>query len=191
MSEQTPATRQNNLPSIAEIYADNEMSTIRKDSLFEVLVNQPPKKEWLKDHPLAKTKTDSGEWVPVKYIPIERVEWLLTNIFLKKRVEIKSTQLIANSVAVTVRLHYYNHIDKEWLWQDGIGAAPLQTDSGHGATDFNAIKSNAVQIGAPAAESYAVKDAAEKIGKLFGKDLNRKEVISYDTLQDRYSKVLE
>jgi hypothetical protein len=35
---------------------------------------------------------------------------------------------------------------------------------------------------APAAESYAVKDAAEKIGKIFGKDLNRKDEIIYDSL---------
>jgi len=35
---------------------------------------------------------------------------------------------------------------------------------------------------APAAESYAVKDAAEKIGKLFGKDMNRADKIMYDTL---------
>ena len=35
---------------------------------------------------------------------------------------------------------------------------------------------------APAAESYAVKDAAEKIGKLLGKDMNRADRIMYDTL---------
>jgi len=39
--------------------------------------------------------------------------------------------------------------------------------------------------GLPAAESFAIKDAAEKIGRLFGKDLNRKDVAgftpSYDT----------
>ena len=34
----------------------------------------------------------------------------------------------------------------------------------------------------PAAESYAVKDAAEKIGKIFGKDLNRADQIVYDEL---------
>lgn len=37
-------------------------------------------------------------------------------------------------------------------------------------------------IGTPAAESYAIKDAAEKIGKLFGKDMNRADQINYDNL---------
>ena len=68
------------------------------------------------------------------------------------------------------------------LFQDGVGAAPLQTDKGAGAVDFNAIKSDAVMKAAPAAESYAVKDAAEKIGKLFGKDMNRADQILYDEL---------
>ena len=68
------------------------------------------------------------------------------------------------------------------LWQDGVGAAPLQTDKGAGAIDFNKIKNDAVMKAAPAAESYAVKDATEKIGKLFGKDLNRADKILYDSL---------
>lgn len=181
MDKNNPPKQESNLPSIAEIYNSDDMPVLQKDSLFQVLVNQPPKATWIKEHPTTKEP----------YIPIGRIEWLLTNIFLKWRVEIKDTKLIANSVVVTVRLYYFDHSSQEWHWQDGVGAAPLQTDKGHGATDFTAIKSAAVQIGAPAAESYAVKDAAEKIGKLFGKDLNRKENISYDTLQDRYNKVME
>jgi hypothetical protein len=31
----------------------------------------------------------------------------------------------------------------------------------------------------PAAESYAIKDAAEKLGILFGKNLNRKDTIAF------------
>lgn len=189
--ENKPAKQtNNNLPSIAEIYADTDMAVIQKDSLFQVLVNQNPKPDWIKLHPIIKTQMPDGSYVPYQYIPIERQEWLLTNIFLRWRVEVKDVRLIANSVVVTIRLHYFNHTDNEWLWQDGVGAAPLQTDKGAGATEFDKIKSGAVQIGAPAAESYAFKDAAEKIGKLFGKDLNRKEIIGYETLADRYDKVL-
>jgi len=35
---------------------------------------------------------------------------------------------------------------------------------------------------APASKSFAVKDAAEQIGRLFGRDLNRPDQISYDSL---------
>lgn len=162
------------LPKINDLYENRELAVKTND--LNILLNQPPNEKWLREHPMAK----------VKYIPIEIVEFLLTSIFIAWRVEIKTVQLVANSVVVTVRLFYQNPITGEWDWQDGVGAAPLQTDKGAGATDFNAIKSVAVQIGVPAAESYAVKDAAEKIGKLFGKDLNRKDAMGYQFLENKF-----
>jgi hypothetical protein len=62
----------------------------------------------------------------------------------------------------------------------------LQTDKGAGATDFNALKAGAVMMAAPAAETFAIKDAADKLGKLFGKDLNRKVDIIYDNLANTF-----
>lgn len=169
------------LPSISELYKKDGLPTLHETSMFQVLVNQEPKNEWLKVHPMTKGA----------YLPIERVEWLLTQIFVKWKVEVKQIQVIANSVVVTVRLYYYNQMEKEWFWQDGIGAAPIQTDKGAGAMDWNAAKADGVMKAAPAAESYAVKDAAEKIGKLFGKDLNRKEVLSFDSMVDKYKNIVD
>lgn len=172
----------NKLPTIAELYqAGDTMPLIRKESVFQVLVNQEPKAEWIKVHPFTKQR----------YIPIERIEWLLTNIFLRTRVEIKWSKQIANSVEVCVRLWYYNHIDKEWDWQEGLGASPLQVDKGAGAIEWDKIKTSAVQMSAPAAEAYAIKDAAQKIGKLFGKDLNRADQTNYEGLSDRFAKAFE
>ena len=159
-----------NLPAIQDLY--DEVAIREKDNAFNLLMNQPPKPDWVKIHPMTNTS----------YLPIERVEYLLTRIFINWRVEIKTTQLIGNSVAVTVRLHYKSVTTGEWEWQDGIGASPLQTDKGAGAIEFDKLKNSAVMMAAPAAESYAVKDAAEKIGKLFGKDLNRADQIMYDSL---------
>jgi len=148
---------------------------IQRDQLLKILNVNPPD-GWIKEHPFAKG---------VKYIPIEKIELLLTRIFQEWQVEIKREGQLAQSIFVTVRLHYKDPIDSEWRWQDGTGAAPIQTDSGASAADLAKIKNNAVMLGLPAAESFAVKDAAEKIGKLFGKDLNRKDVMdfapSYDT----------
>ena len=164
------------LPAIQDLYKEDlELKQDQND--LNILMNQPPAKTWLKEHPFAKG---------VKYIPIERIEWLLTRIFIRWHVEIKGIQIIANSVVVTVRLHYQDPITSTMLWQDGIAGVPIQTEKGAGAMDWNKTKSDAVMKAAPAAESYAVKDAAEKIGKLFGKDLNRKDQIGYDIL-DRFN----
>lgn len=162
------------LPALTDLY--NEVELREKDNLFNVLVNQPPKADWVKVHPMTKTS----------YLPIERIEYLLTRIFINWRVEIKETKLIGNSVVVTVRLHYKSVTTNEWDWHDGVGASPLQTDKGAGAIDFNSLKSGAVMMAAPAAETFAVKDAAEKIGRLFGKDLNRKDVMNYDGMADTF-----
>lgn len=98
-----------------------------------------------------------------------------------------SVQCIANSVVATVRLYVINPITQSEEWQDGIGAAPIQTDKGAGAMDWNKAKAQGVMMAAPSAETFAVKDAAEKFGKLFGKDLNRAEIINYDSLiSDRW-----
>lgn len=173
------------LPAIADLY-NGDIDLKRDMNELNVLLNQNPAEKWLKEHPMAKTK----------YIPIERIEWLLTKIFIDWKVEIRQVQIIANSCVVTIRLYYRDVLTNEMLWQDGVGAAPIQTDKGAGATDFNKVKSDGVMKAAPAAESYAVKDAAEKIGKLFGKDLNRADQIMYDNLAqvpavDKYSEMFK
>lgn len=99
-------------------------------------------------------------------------------------------QVIANAVVCTVRLHYMNPITGDWDFQDGVGAAPIHTAKGAKATDFENVLTDAVVKAAPSAESYAFKDAAERIGKLFGKDLNRKEYLPYTNLEGRLDKQL-
>ena len=166
-----------NLPTIIELYDD--VTVASEMNQLNILLNQLPRPEWVKEHPHI-----SG----YKYIPIERIEFLLTRLFLQWRVEVKDVKLIANSVQVTVRLHYLQPISLDWTWQDGVGASPLQMNKGAGAIDFNTMKSGAVQMAAPAAETYAIKDAAEKIGRIFGKDINRKDFINYDGLQTAFVK---
>lgn len=167
-----------NLPTINDLYNETDKLLVKQNQV-NLLLNQDPKKDWVKEHPMYRG---------AKYIPIERIEWLLTNVFIKYRIEILREGLIANSVYVAVRLHYKDVATGEWEWVDGIGASPLQTDKDAGATDWQRIKTDAVMKALPSAESFAVKDAAEKLGKLFGKDLNRADKIMYDTLQGKFDK---
>ena len=176
------------LPSIEELYSEGEV--LKKHNELNVLLNQAPKDAWIKSHPFIKKEVmvEGGQRisVPYTYLPVERIEYLLTSIYVKWYVEILDTKLLANSIVVTVRLHVLDPITSEWECQDGIGASPLQIEKGSGAIEFNNMKSAAVQMAAPAAESYAFKDAAEKLGKIFGKDLNRKDEIGYNTLLSKF-----
>jgi hypothetical protein len=162
------------LPTLAEI-ASGELTDKEKRDAFTVLMNQQPPAVWCKEHPTARG---------VKYIPIDKIEFMLSRIFGDWHVEIRQTQVIANSAVVTIRLYYLHPLTGVEMWQDGIGAAPIHTDKGAGAMDWNATKADSVMKAVPAAESYAIKDAAEKIGRVFGKDLNRKDLLTYDGLID-------
>lgn len=145
---------------------------------LQVLLNQNPPEAWIKTNKYANNS---------RYLAIDKVEYMLTSVFLKWWVEVLEWKVIANSVAVAVRLFYVSPITGETLHQDGLGAMPMQTDEGAGAVDFNHIKTSAVQMALPGAESYAIKDAAEKIGRVFGRDLNRKDLMGYENLSGRYA----
>lgn len=173
-------TTDTSLIKLEDLFADKELAFKRNE--LNIILNADPKPAWIKQHPFVNN---------YKYIPIERLEWLLTMIFQKWHVEIKDVKQMANSVAVTVRVHVLNPISGEWEWNDGVGASPLQVDKGAGAIDWNSIKSGSVQMSAPSAESYAIKDACEKFGKIFGKDLNRKDTMSYELLNDRFAPELK
>lgn len=163
----TTTTTGAQLPKLADLHQDIQVAF--KDDMFLTLVNQPPHQSWIKKHPITK-----GE-----YIPIDKIEFMLTRIFQQWRCEVLTVQSLFQSIQVTVRLHYRVPTTGEWTYQDGVGAAPIQTDAGQSASNLAAIKANAVQIATPSAKSYALKDAAEHIGKLFGRDLNRKDTLEF------------
>jgi hypothetical protein len=156
------------LPSLVDLHHDVEAAF--KNDQLNLLLNQQPKKEWIKEHPYAKG---------VKYISIDRVETLLSIIFQEWRCEVIEYKQMFNAVSCHVRLHYKNPLTGEWSFHDGIGAVSVQTDAGKSAADLGAIKANAVMLALPAAKTYALKDSAEHLGRLFGRDLNRKDVIEF------------
>lgn len=160
---------------LATLVDGSKLPELKQIEQYLHLVNQDPPKQWLEDHPLAKG---------VKYLPIERVEWLLTELFQEWRVEVIDSGQLLNSIYCHVRLHY-NHPIKGWTSQDGLAAVPAKTAKGKKASDMTEILSEAVMTGLPAAKSFAIKDAADHIGKIFGRDINRKANIAFVGSYDR------
>lgn len=158
-----------NLPKIKDLY--NNLELAQKNDAFLTLLNQEPKKEWVKEHPYIRG---------YNYIPIERIEYLLKNIFKKYKIEITGQGQSFNGVWVTVRVHYLDPINNEWLFHDGIGAKELQTKGGSSPADLQNINNGALSMAYPIAKTIALKDACDHFGKLFGADLNRKQQTKYD-----------
>lgn len=158
-----------NLPKIQDLYIDKVNA--QKNDVFITLMNQEPNKSWVKEHPYIRG---------YKYLPIERIEYLLKNIFKNYRIEITGQGQSFNGVWVTVRVHYVHPITGEWSFHDGIGASQLQTAKGTSPADLNNINNGALSMAFPMAKTIAIKDACDHFGRLFGADLNRKDLIAYE-----------
>src|SRR4051812_35339726 len=107
------------LPTLAELHHD-PLTAFKNDQL-NLLLNQPVPAKWLKDHPTAKKKNEAGQTVPMQYIAIDRIEFLLTRIFQEWRVEVLREYVMFQSIGVTVRLHVRNPVTGEWFFHDGVG----------------------------------------------------------------------
>lgn len=158
-----------NLPKIKDLYSD--ITIAQKNDAFVTLMNQQPKSEWVKVHPFIKN---------YKYLPIERIEFLLKTIFKSYRIEVLREGTSFNGVFVVVRVHYLHPLTNTWEFHDGIGASQLQTAKGTSPADLNNINNGALSMAFPMAKTIAIKDACDHFGNLFGADLNRKDAISYD-----------
>lgn len=161
----------NTLPKLSDLYEDNIELAFKSDK-FNYLVNQNPKEEWI---------GVNGQANNSKYIPIGIVETLLQKLFKQHKIEVLNTQTMFNAIAVTVRVHFWSGIDNQWHFHDGVGAVELQTkkDTGVLKPDFSNLNRMAVMMALPMAKSYAIKDACEHIGRIFGRDLNRKDTLEY------------
>ncbi len=164
------------VPTLAELIEDKEMAFARDD--FNMIINTPVPKAWIKEHPYVNIKID-GKQVPLPYIPVKRVKYLLKRIYGKYEWQVKECKQVLNAMVVIGTLTVTNPVTGEKESQDGIGAAAIQMDKGATQGDLSAIKANAIQIGAPAAESYALKNAAEKFGDIFGGNIYDIDNTSY------------
>jgi hypothetical protein len=134
-------------------------------------MNQQPKEEWIKVHPFIRG---------YKYLPIERIEFLLKTIFKSYRIEVLREGTSFNGVFVVVRVHYLHPLTNTWEFHDGIGASQLQTAKGTSPADLNNINNGALSMAFPMAKTIAIKDACDSFGRIFGSDLNRKDIMNYD-----------
>lgn len=110
-----------------------------------------------------------------EYVSIGVVEEALRQIFFRQiDFVIKQSYRDLNSFIVVSRIKYKCPISHEMRTVDGIGAKVLQQDAGAKVQDFNmTMKANALELGVGIAYSRSIKNAAKKLGKLFGASLNR------------------
>lgn len=182
MENQLTVKNDHKLPTIQELFEDDIIIAGKAEGLNAIL-NTPPPQKWIKEHPYI-----SG----YKYIPIDKVEYLLRKIFKIYQIEVRKTGMLLNSVEVTVRVHYRDPVDGEMKFHDGVGAQELQTQAktGNLKIDMSNINRGAVSMALPIAKSMAVKDACDHFGEIFGCNLNRKDSILFqpdNSIMEKYT----
>jgi hypothetical protein len=176
MSEKTK------LPALKDLVSD--ITLYEKTDELNFLLNQEPPKTWVKEHPFVRGH---------KYVPIDKVEYLLRKIFKKYRIEILREGTSFNGVYVCVRVHYLNPVSNDWDYHDGIGAIHLQVKKGSSPSDLANINNGALSMAFPLAKTLAIKDACDMFGKLFGSDLNRRDSLpaSMDVKKEKVDPIAE
>jgi hypothetical protein len=92
------------LPALNDLI-NSDIIALDETNQLNILLNQTPPVKWLKTHPIATVKENDGTIRPYYYLPIERIEYLLTKLFFKWRVDIKTVQLIGNYVVTVITLN--------------------------------------------------------------------------------------
>ena len=112
------------------------------------------------------------------FIPIEVVEHALRQIF-KRDVDFKimNTSHFMNSFVVTARIEFPYLDTGERRIIDGIGAVEIDV-KGTGRSALQPSDPGQIQMAVGTAYSIAIKNAAKKLGRAFGSELNRSEEAS-------------
>lgn len=134
---------------------------------YSRIIKTTPRAEWVKRNKYAGNAF---------YLPIGIVEELLREIFpFWQAVQVGEPKILGNSVTISVDLQVYHPLLGQWLHYPGVGAVPIEVQKGASPVDFDKINSKALHKNVPAALSYAINNAAKKIGPLFGSHLNRED----------------
>lgn len=156
----------------------------KKVKVIDKVLNQEPLSIKNLKEEMKKKGLNAGKAQDFDYVPIEVVEEALRQIFFRQvDFIIKNSYRDLNSFIVEASIQYRDPITLETRRIDGIGAKALQQNAGATLVDFNStMKANALEMGVAIAYSRAIKNAAKKLGKMFGANLNRDEEIDNVTV---------
>lgn len=148
---------------------------------FLVRLNKEPDPKELELTPDGKAKT----------LPISFVEMTLDELFLGQwGTRNFTTKVITNEVVGEIELWVIHPITEQMITRVGAASIIIQVDKvpedvkgrerNLWALDPSNKKPNALDLGYPKLKAECVKNAAQSLGKIFGRDLNRKKADVYN-----------
>lgn len=178
-------------------------------SQFKNLCYMTPNKAFVSKHPFIKKKVEGkfvpAEYMPIDKVEF-LLDFLFEGNY---KVEVLKTEMADDRFHAVVRVHYFHPETKEWMFHDGASVKLVQQESDNEEKELmNQLKQHAhsnpnlldrakylrayydLQKAKPVrreaweavaqiAISEAIKDAADHLGPLLGRDLNRKDPIEF------------
>lgn len=153
--------------------------TLSKIEAFTARLNEPPLADEVRINAMAANS---------KYLPISFVRTKLDEMFAGLwNFTMLREQVIANEIIGVGMLEVFHPIAQTWIKRTGTAAVMIQQKSeknggsGRISNIDDKIKNTLVKD-FPHLESECLKNAAKKLGKMFGGDLNRKDEDIYSPI---------
>jgi len=119
----------------------------------------------------------------VKYLPISYVEMSLDEMFFGLwKTENFRFQVMVNEIVGSIDLHVKHPITGEWIVRTGASATMIRQQKGATISEVDKKIHNALEMDMPHLKADCIANAARSLGKLFGRDLNRKFTDNYRPL---------
>lgn len=156
-------------------------ATISQLQDFMKRLNQEPDPKELGKTPDGKART----------LPISFVEMTLDELFLGQWETSEPTyQQVFNEVVGSLVLTVWHPIMNRPIRRVGFASVVITQDKDATISEFNATKKkNALDLSFPKLKSECTKNAAQSLGKIFGRDLNRKDADVYQPIFKKLSDV--
>jgi hypothetical protein len=147
---------------------------------FNKMLNEQPDEKEIKTNKFAGNS---------KYLPISFVQMKLDELFVGLwRTKNFRYEVVANELIGSITLEYFHPFAKVWIEREGAAAVMIQQSSGADLTDISAKIKNTLGKDQPHLLASCITNAARSIGKVFGRDINRKDEDNYTQF---YSEIAE
>lgn len=132
---------------------------------FQKALNAPP----------AATEVRENQHSGTKYLPVSFVEMTLDELFFGQwETTDFRWQVMGNEIVGSLTLRVMHPVSGIWISRTGAAAVMIRQKSGAKITDIDAKIANTLGMDFPHLRADCLTNAARSLGKLFGRDLNRK-----------------
>jgi hypothetical protein len=163
------------IKGIDSIEKTDSIETARiKLQQFTKLLNREPDQSELRVNKFANNS---------KYLPVSFIEMALDEYFFGLwNIENFKYQVIANEIVGDLELVVYHPTSLTWIRRSGAGSVQIKTKRESDPMDINNKIQNTLVMDFPKLKAECLKNAAKSFGKLFGRDLNRKDTDDYNPI---------